>query len=50
MAKQIKLRKLKLEDIDDEYASWFDNNDGHLNYFTGSGRSFPKDVILADFH
>lgn len=50
MTEQIKLRKLELEDIDEEYVSWFDNGDGHLNYFTGSGRSFPRDVILEDFH
>ncbi|WP_296254785.1 MULTISPECIES: GNAT family N-acetyltransferase [unclassified Pseudomonas] len=47
---RIKLRKLQLDDIDDEYVSWFDNADGHLSYFTGSGRTFSRGVIVDDFH
>lgn len=45
----IGLKKLSEDDIDDEYCSWFENQDGHLNYYTGSGRIFTKEVILSDF-
>ena len=45
----IKIRTLKLSDIDEEYISWFQNNDGHLDYYTGSGRSFKKDDLLEQF-
>lgn len=45
-----KLVPLELEHIDEEYVSWFDNNDGHLDYFTGSGRKFSKEFIVIDFH
>lgn len=44
-----KLVPLQLSHIDEEYVSWFDNADGHLDYFTGSGRSFSKEVIEQDF-
>lgn len=46
---EFKLSPLSIEHIDDEYVSWFDNKDGHLNYFTGSGRTFSKEVIIKDF-
>jgi len=44
------LTPLEYEDIDQEYLSWFDNNDGHLDYFTGSGRKFSQEVIVRDFN
>ena len=37
-------------DIDDEYCSWYENGDGHLNYFTGSGRIFSRDLLVKNFH
>ncbi|MCG8523327.1 MAG: GNAT family N-acetyltransferase [Pseudomonadales bacterium] len=43
------LKPLELDHIDNEYISWFDNKDGHLDYFTGSGRSFSKEVIINDY-
>lgn len=46
---EFKLIPLNIEHIDDEYTSWFDNGDGHLDYFTGSGRKFSKEIILKDF-
>ena len=44
------LRPLEIEDIDDFYCSWFQNDDGHLNYFTGSGRHFDRNVLIDDFN
>lgn len=48
-AENIILRELLESDIDDEYLSWFTNSDGHLDYFTGSGRTFNREVILNDY-
>ena len=45
----IRLRTLMLDDIDEEYVSWFSNNDGHLDYYTGSGRSFNRDILVEQF-
>ena len=44
------LTPLEIQEIDEEYVSWFNNDDGHLDYFTGSGRIFSKEVIVKDFH
>ena len=49
MSVEIRLRALEIGDIDDEYLSWFENQDGHLRYFTGSGRVFTKEMILHDY-
>jgi [ribosomal protein S5]-alanine N-acetyltransferase len=43
------LRPLKINDIDEEYCNWYENDDGHLNYFSGSGRVFNPDILLRDF-
>jgi RimJ/RimL family protein N-acetyltransferase len=40
------LRPLETEDIDDEFVSWHQNDDGHLDFFTGSRRSFSRDELL----
>jgi RimJ/RimL family protein N-acetyltransferase len=45
----IQLRKVVINDIDEEYCSWYVNDDNHLRYFTGSGRSFDRKVIIDDF-
>lgn len=50
MSLKILLRPLQERDIDDDYLAWFRNEDGHLDYFTGSGRIFTKEMILEDFH
>ena len=49
MRDQIFLRPLEVSDIQDEYVSWFTNSGGHLDYFTGSGRVFSKDMLIEDF-
>ncbi len=36
-------------DINDEYVSWYENHDGHLDYFTGSGRTFDRQGLVADY-
>ena len=46
---EIKIRPLKVDDIDSDYCRWYENNDGHLNFFTGSGRIFSRDVLVNDF-
>jgi len=45
----IHLRPATREDIDDEYVGWYSNDDGHLDYFTGSGRAFDRDTLVQDF-
>ena len=49
MRDEIFLRPLEIDDIQEEYVSWFTNSDGHLDYFTGSGRVFSKDMLIDDF-
>jgi ribosomal-protein-alanine N-acetyltransferase len=44
----IRLRSLVDADLDEEYCNWYLNDDGHLDYFTGSGRVFSQDVLRAD--
>ena len=46
---KITLRPLEREDINDEYCSWYENSDGHLNYYTGSGRRFERSTLISDF-
>ncbi len=43
------LRPVTLNDIDDEYLSWYSNDDGHLDFFTGSGRAFDRETLVEDF-
>ncbi len=47
-ATDVTLRRVTPADLDDEYCAWYRNDDGHLNYFSGSGRSFDRDTLLAD--
>jgi RimJ/RimL family protein N-acetyltransferase len=49
MTFELDLRPLTIDDIDDEYCSWYENNDGHLDYFTGSGRKFNRDTLIEDY-
>jgi ribosomal-protein-alanine N-acetyltransferase len=44
----IRLRSLVDADLDEEYCNWYLNDDGHLDYFTGSGRVFGQDVLRAE--
>lgn len=45
----IHLRPMAMADIDAELCRWYDNSDGHLDYFTGSGRTFTKETLIEDF-
>jgi RimJ/RimL family protein N-acetyltransferase len=45
----IHLRPVTLKDFDPEFVGWYANNDGHLDYFTGSGRVFDRDTLVQDF-
>lgn len=42
------LRPVTVADIDDEYVRWYVNDDGHLDYFSGSGRIFDRETLVAD--
>lgn len=50
MNNKIFLRPLVVTDIDVEYTLWYENNDGHLDYFTGSGRKFNSDILIQDYN
>lgn len=50
MSGDILIRPVELIDIDEEYCSWYTNLDGHLDFFSGSGREFNKDVIVSDYN
>ena len=39
---ELKLRRVVQSDLTDEFVKWYDNKDGHLNYFSGSQKSFSK--------
>jgi len=45
----IHLRPLTPDDFDAELVGWYANDDGHLDYFTGSGRVFDRDTLMKDF-
>jgi len=49
MSQDIFVRPLQECDIDNDYLAWFKNEDGHLDYFTGSGRVFTEEMIVGDF-
>ncbi|MGI6657722.1 MAG: GNAT family N-acetyltransferase [Desulfobulbus sp.] len=46
--KKIYLQEAHLHDIDSEYCSWYSNEDGHLDFFSGSGRVFDKETLISD--
>ena len=48
MGIEIRLRPLNIDDIDNNYCSWYENIDGHLNYFSGSGKTFNREKLLKD--
>lgn len=49
MSIELRIRPLQLDDIDDEYCSWYENDDGHLDYFSGSGKQFNREILLDDY-
>jgi RimJ/RimL family protein N-acetyltransferase len=48
-AMEIKLRLIRDSDFDDEYLSWYTNDDGHLKYFSGSGKVFDRESLIEDY-
>lgn len=44
----ITLRPICAADFTPELERWYSNADGHLAYFSGSGRSFPLDAVAAE--
>lgn len=46
---RMKLAALQRADIDAEFVSWYQNNDGHLDFFTGSRRSFSHEDLVEWF-
>lgn len=49
MPNRITVREATLDDVDEEYLSWYRNDDHLLDTFTGSRRTFSDDGIIADF-
>lgn len=49
MSVEIQLRPARLDDFDTEFVGWYANDDGHLDYFTGSGRVFDRATLVKDF-
>ena len=47
---RVSLRELVDADLDEEYFSWYMNEDGLLDTFTGSRRKFQREGILNDVH
>lgn len=45
---RINLRPLEESDITDEYASWFENVDHHLDFFSGSGFTPSREDLLSE--
>lgn len=43
---KLSLRPFEISDVDEEVVSWYQNDDGHLDFFTGSRRSFTKEDII----
>jgi len=44
---EVRIRPLRVSDITDEFVSWHQNGDGHLDYYTGSRRSFSRDDLIT---
>jgi RimJ/RimL family protein N-acetyltransferase len=47
-AYRVLLRELAEDDIDDRYIAWFDRDDRHLDFYSGSGRTFSRETLLKD--
>lgn len=45
---EVRLRPVVVDDINDEYVRWYINDDGHLDYFSGSGRVYDRDALVRD--
>jgi len=44
---EVSIRPLVASDINDDLVSWHQNTDGHLDYYTGSRRSFSREELIA---
>lgn len=42
---EVSIRPVKLEDVDDEYVAWHLNEDGHLDWYSGSSQKFDADSL-----
>jgi RimJ/RimL family protein N-acetyltransferase len=49
MSERIELREAVLEDVDEEYTSWYANDDHHLDTFTNSGKGSTPEYVLKNF-
>ncbi len=49
MSARIALREAVLEDVDDEYVSWYRNDDHHLDTFTTTGRGSTPEYVIKNF-
>lgn len=44
---EVNIRLLEVSDITDEFVSWHKNDDGHLDYYTGSRKSFSRSDLVS---
>ena len=44
---EVSIRPLSVSDITDEFVSWHQNADGHLDYYSGSRRSFSREDLIS---
>ena len=44
---EVSIRPIEVTDITDEFVSWHQNVDGHLDYYTGSRRSFSRADLVS---
>lgn len=45
---QVSIRPIELADVDDEYVGWHQNEDGHLDWYTGTRRSFDAEQLRQE--
>lgn len=45
---KLRLERLIAAALDDRIVRFYENHDGHLRYFSGSGRSFSRDDLIQD--
>lgn len=45
---KLALERLSATSLDDRIVRFYGNEDGHLRYFSGSGRSFSRDELIED--
>jgi len=45
---KLRLERMHPSDLDERIVRFYENRDGHLRYFSGSGRSFSREDLLRD--